>query len=606
MANDQITMNVLDQQIELTGKMAEFFSAIMGAMSQSARYDEASAKGVKAILKEIQEGRQPRTDIVDAQDAEVFRELLKVYNVPYMEVEFTDAQTGKQRAAFLTREYDRRAMDEIRERFLYEMNMGCSELDVDAFIRNNEGQDIRSYKNLDAAEVELFRQHASAENVSYAIINDAKYHKKYEILYLMRDKTGIDNALLKTSYEFSGERGKEYKSKITNAISRKKAFDRQLQPEGSETMFVVDSQNPRNFISVNRNGFILHSLENAEQKRFDGSTENIILDKNTVSFSSYDRDKLMNYVGKMRKPVILSADEMSIVSSISNTGEAILPSYNEFKRKFDALSKDLSNRTDYYNGRVVKERIKGPEKVHTLINIPSAVQTFAMDVIKNSNLHETVVSGGCIAYSEKEKAVVERTINAELYRGMNPTQKLEAKVFYEGRGMLNIDDTEKTQYILNADSPDYVMKLDESGLTIMNKGKETGHVDRTGEFAKTVTDLIYTIENPVVLQKEEMEVAPEKRIENIISHLPSNQKNSATEYLQNMEEHEMEELCKIPKNDTTHTHLSDRQKEALANVTRFETQEYHVSRNLIEKIEDHTKSPKTVRENRTYEEEITH
>lgn len=605
MENEQIAMNMLDQGMEINSKMADFITALLKIANQSNRYNDATANGVKAILKEIQEGRKPKTDIVDAKDEEVFRQLLDIYHVPYMAISFTDANTGKQRVAFMTREYDKRALDEIRERFLYEMNMGCSEIGVDSFMRNNDGQDVRSYTNLDDAELEVFRQYASRENASFSVIKDAKHHGKHEVLFIMRDKSAIDNAILQMTYDFSGERGKEYKQQVMDGISRKKKFERQLQPEGKETVFVVDTQNPKNFISVNKNGFIIHSLEETEQVRYDGRKENIVLDKNTVSFSAYDKDKLMDYVGKLKNPVVLKADEMSIIASISNTGEAILPAYNEFKKKYDVLKKNLSNRTDFYNNRVVKERLKGPEKVHTLINIPQSVQNVMVQVIRNNHLHETVVSGGCIAYSEKERPVVERAVNAELYQGMNPLQRYEAKIFYEGRGMLNVKDESRTQYVLNANSPEYVMKISDDGLTIFNNGKETGHINRDESFEQTITDLLYTIENPVVLQKGEMEVDPERKIENIMKHLPSNQQNKATEYLQDIERHEKEEICGMSRGESREN-LSDRQQEAITKVSVYELQEYHVSRNLLEKIQDHQLGPKTVRETHVYEQEISH
>lgn len=603
MSSEQITINSVEQSVSLTSKLADFLSELAKTINQSRRYDVATSSGMEAIIKEIREGRKPKTDIVDEQDEEVFRSLLELYHVPYAAISFWDADSGKNRVAFLTREFDAPAVEEIRERFLYEMNMGMSEIDVESFVRNNEGQNVMSYNNFNDCEIEVFRQYAATENVSFTVVNDKKHTGKYEIMFIGRDREGILRAIKNMSYDFSGEEGKKYKAKVQEGLDHKRAFDAAINPKNDETIFVVDSKEPRNFISVSKKGFILHSLENTTQTRYDGSKENIILDKNTIKFTSYDRDKLMKYVNNLKRPVVLTAEEMNIINGISTTGEAILPSYKEFQKKYETLQKNLAGRTDYYKGRVIKERLRGPEKIHTRINIPPEIQTTLMNTIRVNNLKETVIASGCIAYSEKDRPIIEKVIEAELYKGMDPLQKFEARVFYEGRGVLNVSDTNRVQYILNAKNPDYVLKLDDSGLTIFENGENVSVIPRDENFRHIVTELVKTMDNPVALSREEMETTNEKRMEHIMEHLSNDKSNPAVEHLRNVEKAEKEELHHATDKEE---HMSYRQKEALDMVQKFETVEYHVDRNILEKITEMDFGKKTVTENHYHEETISH
>ena len=568
------------REYETTAELIERFLSLIEEMLRNRKNrqsfrDISEDKQNDIIYNAMKNGEVTVTDMIDVEDSQLFSMLMKEKNVPYSMVEVT-TEDGKRKNVFITRAQDKQSMDAVRQAYMYEMRICSNELRPSDFVKSNENKDVCVKKGLSASEIELFRRYISEEAANYSVSNN---NGEYSIYYTTRDRDAVDRALKKTCYDLSGSAGRKYGYYLDQAIQSRNEFDKRLTPKEGEVLYVVDSKNPSRFISVTNKGYVIHSLVEEEAKTLKGNKIKNVVDKNPKVVSSLNRDQLIKDVEKMSRPVILTAEQMTIVKGISPTGQAILPPKSEFRVAYSTLASELPKRSDYYDPHIRAAEYKAPDKIYSFINLPDDVTSKLYECIKAHGLQDTIISGHDVAFTEKDSALIRPIIDHELYDGKTTLQKLEAKIFYEGRGFVNLSSPpEAKQYLVNAEkgSVEFLVEINPEGFVAYQKGKEVIRCSRESkDYSLQLEELVKTMNNPVALSVEEMKCKNEA----IKAHL--NPENEAVRYIKDRDNVEKMDLCRDDG-----MVRSDRQREALSRFNNIKEEVHYVDHTLLEKIVD--------------------
>lgn len=550
--------------------------------------DKNKAKALKEMQKYVGNGGLLETDSIDPKDAGVFRELLKANNVTYVETTARDTETGQDRHLFMTKVDDRAILDKVRNRFKYELNIGVGQLSIEEFARNNEGNTIYSKEGLTRIEAEIFKHNAAREDVSYALAENKKTGL-YTVNYIGRDAVGIDRALKNTAFDLAGERGEVYRRNIEQSLINKDNFRKDLKPAPGQTLYVVDSYNPGEFIAINQDGFSTHSLQKQKE-----NGHSFIADANTRSFNNHS--ELESYITQLRKPKILTEEEMEFVKKIDKKGIAqYVADPAIFKESYIRTMKTLSLKPVVYEPVQVEEVLNPDKQLKGLTNLPQSVCDNLLELISRGQLTQTAIAGNEIAFTIEEEAKVQKVLEQTLFKGLDRKELLQTRLDIEGHGKLDID-SEKTQYIIPTQTPGYLFRLDKEGFHILNrKNPENGHTYARGtkDFENSVLSMIEQMKYPVILSKEEFQMPEEPRAVLIEQRIGENIAQPARDMVFSSDERERAAFI---SNQVSVDDMKPNQKEAQQSMDRWVSKEYLVDRNFLEKFVDHTSEPKRVHE----------
>lgn len=190
-----------------------------------------------------------------------------------------------------------------------------------------------------------------------------------------------------------------------------------------------------------------------------------------------------------------------------------------------------------------------------------------------------------------------------LYKDMGPAERMVAKLFYEHNEVLSLrQDKTETQFVVDLDFPNYVIKLTNEGMSIYKGGVEEATIsNQDPNFESVMVKTINAVKNPVVLSEAE-EASPDK-IKIIQDRATQKKENKAANYLRDYEKHEKEGLMNVNM-DTDRRKLTSRQREAYDRITLYETEEIYVDRSITEKIQDYTLDRKLQEEYRERQVEM--
>lgn len=582
--SDQISTAQADSALTTGSKLLEMLAQILMSLSNKKKYVDPDEKAIKVILDHLKNGGGTKSQIVSAQDAQILAACMKANHVPFVQMQFMD-ENGELKASFITRDSDAQMMQRVKEQFLFEMGVGMNEMSPGDFINNNMNQDIRQSMNYTEAEVAVFRRTAAKYNIAFSVIANKDNPTNYDIMYLPRDSENVTKALLEMHHLLAGAKGKEYLTEVEENIQAKKAFEDKINPRAGETTYIVDSKDPNNFISVNTDGFTLHSIQQSEQKTRNGGKSVIFTDSNTVTHTSYERDKLMKYVDTLYQPVVLTAKEFTLVKGIGPNGEAVLPPKKEFLAAFEHLKEKLPQMENKYVSDVARKIEKSPQ-IYNVVNIPQSVIGRVYDfVVKNELQDDIAVSGDCISYTDKVKKVMDHVLESTIYKGLTGLEFEEAKIFYEGRGEVSLSKIPgEKQYLVDADNPAFVIQLSSQGFKVIKDGKSiTEQSNAVPEYKTLLEEIIKTMGLPVALNKEEME-SPEK-LKHIKDRLPENLQTASAEYLKNIDKNKVVELYN--SNGENVSRLDKRQQSAYEQHKKHVVVDKYVERTFAQKITDH-------------------
>lgn len=571
-------------------KRTEVLLKLLELLKQMNFLDERnapSAKALSVLRGHVKRGGDLLSHEIPLDGAELFSQVLRSSRIPFYASIAKDPASGLDVTVFLTRDCDEKSVARAIELYISELSTGLSEMTVTDFTKKYEGMDTEAREGLNEAELALFRFYMAKENALYSVEHDLA-GDTYTVHFAKEEAGTIDKALRLTAYEFSGDAGADFRDRVDISIGLRHSFEQQLKPENGEVLYVVDTQNPGRFVSIDQNAFGMHNLRQVDEAMPNGETKTVVRDENSQYYPSSEREMLMNLIDQLHEPVLLTQEEMLLIKEVAPNGVAIPASSSPelLKERYAELTEQLSERADTYKQKPISELIRPEQKVKNLMHLPSHVITRLEAMAGSGELKHTAIAADTVSYEASDAPAVEKCIHDMLYTGLEGISLTSARMHYEGRGELDLSDM-GTFYLINTDLKEYVLKLNEEGLFIYNGDDlQTSFLRSEPGFENNVNECIRRFPNVVVLTQDEF-TSPDKA-EIIKSRLPANQNMEARANLIKRSEQERAELA-----DGVIRTLTERQAKALEYSQRFVKKEYHISRGLLEL------KGKTVTEDRT-------
>ena len=332
---ENFEMETLQETGRVVEKMADFAGSVILQLMQKQGYVEK--QGIKALLDHIREGGSTLTTVVSEQRAEDFKELMKKEHIPYVEIEHIDPNTKEKSIFFVYRDCDRMGVKEVLKQFEIALDQTCHEVDLETFIVMRDQKSYGTVENLTKAEVYAFREAAKGYVFEYCVVADGE---RYSIVG--SDAKALSCAASDMCYNLSGELGREYEIALNNYLLQQKELVEQIKPEPGRVKYIVNKNNPANFISVDEKGITTHSVGRRLERGVDGVVRDVIYDSYHQTYEGYDKEKLKQLARELHNPIILSAEGFPLVRGITKTGEAVLS--QDFVEQYKKFIKTMEER----------------------------------------------------------------------------------------------------------------------------------------------------------------------------------------------------------------------------------------------------------------------
>jgi len=407
---ENFEMQTLQETGRVVEKMADFAGSVILQLMQKQGYVEK--QGIKALLDHIREGGGTLTTVVSEQRAEDFKELMKKEHIPYVEIEHIDPNTKEKSIFFVYRDCDRMGVKEVMKQFEIALDQSCHEVDLDTFIQMTDKKSYGTVSNLTKAEVYAFREAAKRYVFNYSVVADGE---KYAVVG--SDANALSCATSDMCYNLSGELGREYEIALQNYLLQQKELVERMKPEPGQVKYIVNKNNPANFISVDEKGITTHSVGRRPKREADGVVRDVVYDCYHKTYEGFDKERLNQLVKEMHNPIILTSESFPLVKEITKTGEAVLSQdfveqYKEFVQSMEERKPDLSilpQRKPKYRRENIVAHSNVPRKV-----ISALVQT---------EMPEVYVYGYDVAYPKEAAERIDAIFEEYLYQGMEAEEK---------------------------------------------------------------------------------------------------------------------------------------------------------------------------------------
>ena len=318
----------------------------MGILSEKThqfRYTDESMEGAGAILEHIRGGRQARMQAVEGGDAALFASILKHSGIPYAEV--AEGDGGKH--IFLTRDSDGGKLEEVWNRYAFEIGKGFREMGLEEFLRCNEGQRVMTAEGYSEAEMEVFRKEAAEAGISYAAACHEGEGGQFDILFIPRDEPEVMDALLKMEFAFSGRDGAAYRAKVQENLGRRAGIIQRIKDAG-EPLYLVDAEDPSRFYSVSDGCLAGHQLAVETVKGAGGKERRVVKDKllsRAAPFGDREIRKAMHALGEC---AVLTEKEMAVIRGLDAGQNALVKSVEETAKAHKLLKEKLRGAPEVY------------------------------------------------------------------------------------------------------------------------------------------------------------------------------------------------------------------------------------------------------------------
>lgn len=501
-----------------------FIKQLMILLAQAIRdekkqgYIDEHMKGAKTILKHIRSGGKTAYQTVDAGDAAVFEKLLQSQRVPYVRLQEIDGKVS-----FVTRDCDKAQVEKVWELFAAELKIAFQEQTPHEFIHDNANQNVCQALGYTEAEVEVFRRQAAEIGFTYSVVAGEE-PGLFDILYAERDKDIATKALKAVEYEFSGEAGQEYKEKLEQSLAVKNQV--LAQAKQKELVYLVNAHNPMQFLRISDGMLTRHTLSLEESKGRDGVIEHIVKDKTerTYPFGNRELTQAMKAYGKCK---LVPKDAMDFIKGFDSAGNALVTDTKELEQALKAI--DQMTAVPLYEIDFGRKEALWKEPLCTLSGLAVTDLMEVTKALDKEKIGYTVV-GRDMAYSVKDRAKVEQILNKTLYQSMDYLERFQAMVYYEKRGPEKLDLKNRTEpvYITSAVNPEYVLKLDKEGYTLLQNGEPILAVSETDSmFGSNLEQMLDSMEDIAVLTAKEAEQSPEERVQ-LIAERAAIKENAAS------------------------------------------------------------------------------
>lgn len=602
MARDVATDFINDRLQDATQITMELIKMIDDLLKNTKTHagTENDKKMVEAISNHLKKGGSLVSDDIDVEYAKKFEALLRGKGIPFVAVSNIDPETKTPRTIFLTRDVDSSIVEKIRVQFNESLEAGLGEIEPKQFLLNREkGQSIQAVGGLSEVDMTVMRQNLSGQSFQYAFDYDRKKNT-YTLLYDEKNQSQVDRAMSLTAYDLSGNRGELIRSEIEKEISEKRAFKLGITPVAGETIYVVDAENPANFIAINQGSYSMHTLRDVKQPDQNGDLREVIKDvSQDKKAKPYNKEKILSLSESLlQKPIILSQSEMELISKVNGNGSLEINDPEHFLTHYKNMVKMLSLRQGDLNHSNSLQKFVSEEHTYGLSQISESDMQKISSEIERLGLKNVAVYKDQLAYTNENKGSVEQIVNNVLYRDLSKEKVFEAKCHYEERGEISLD-SDDTYLIKDMKNPGYQFKLDEHNFTIYNlRSQEAGEkqepivISRTSaQFRDSVIPMLIAMENPVVLKNEETLLIPEERTKIEISRTGDAPAINAKEFVFNDLQSERDNFV---SDNFSLDEASKKQLDASHYKEQWVKKTYKVDRNLLEKVADHTLDQKIV------------
>ena len=182
-----------------------------------------------------------------------------------------------------------------------------------------------------------FREAAKGYVFEYCVVADGE---RYAIVG--SDAKALTCAVSDMCYNLSGELGREYEIALQNYLLQQKELVERMKPEPGRVKYIVNKNNPANFISVDEKRITTHSVGRRPQRGADGVVRDVVYDCHHQTYEGFDKEKLMQLAKELHNPVVLSAEGFHLVRGITKTGEAVLS--QDFVEQYKKFIKTMEER----------------------------------------------------------------------------------------------------------------------------------------------------------------------------------------------------------------------------------------------------------------------
>ena len=346
---DSMEMKTLQETSRVVEKMADFAGSVILQLMQKQGYVEK--QGIKALLDHIREGGGTLTTVVSEQRAEDFKELMKGEHTPYVEIEHVDPNSKEKSIFFVYRDCDKMGVKDVIKQFEIALDQSCHEVDLDTFIKMTDKKSYGTVSNLSKAEVYAFREVAKGYVFNYSVVADGE---KYAIVG--SDAQALSYAVSDMCYNLSGNLGREYEIALQNYFLQQKALVERMKPEPGQVKYIVNKNNPANFISVDENGITTHSVGRRLERGADGVVRDVAYPKELAErMDAFLEEHLYQNMAPEKK--VKLQEEMSIAEGSKTHNKAVNYMLQMEDRDREMLRAGNKHMLDYYN-EVQKEAMK--------------------------------------------------------------------------------------------------------------------------------------------------------------------------------------------------------------------------------------------------------
>ena len=501
----------------------QFIYDILVQLTNKQKYaDTAQNKVTKDMLKHIKKGGEVHNMMVPVEDTQLMQECMNRYHVIFLNIENpkkaceNDGQT-----VFLFKDNERKKVEMALALYRAQKGLG-SYINETELLEQNEGKNINVIAGLNTYELEVFKKHSKEELLTYSIKKNNETHE-FEILVPDTAMEKASNILNKTVYETSGKEGEELVSEIEQYFDSEKQFREEVNvTRKNDVVYIVDMLEPSKYISVQKEQYAIHFTEQDQNGN--------LYDNNTV-VKEKSIDNLMKYVSSMNKPVVVSEKEMILVNNIDSKGNVSLPEKKIYDENYKKLKKSLKDRKDYYRTDFKINKEYDSAHIYKYQNLSEAQCQAVYMELKRQGIDNAFVYNSTLAFTEDVKGEVDNILNDVLYTDMSELEKAENEMYYQGRGQVLLSEVSDTnQYIIDADSPENVICIDENGFILLVNGTVRVSSTRNSEqYANFLLKSIHSFSNPICLNEEEKNSPEQVKI--IQSKIPYLQHNEASEVL---------------------------------------------------------------------------
>lgn len=293
-------------------------------------YQNSLLEGMKSILEHMKNGGTVKCIelTTEAGSNEIFKDLLKKYNVPYVSAV---AGKGKTENIFY-KDKDTKIVSMCRLELMNLLNYMCEEISPRDLLRKHLNDEIKAINGLDTGDIEFIRREIAERNdnnseIDYSVVKDIKNQGKEMIMFPENKRAEIEKIVDKVIYEFSGTDGKEKKKEVLEQIKEEHKFENIINNNvnNGKTVCLVDSVNPNVFCLINENGIFMHKLT---KEKSGMTTEGSIYNIKDDMIKHNDRRALSRFTASMYKPVIMSLKEVSFIKGIDSDGQIKTDKYS--------------------------------------------------------------------------------------------------------------------------------------------------------------------------------------------------------------------------------------------------------------------------------------